>query len=145
MRGSVGVSLACSGRDVSTGTEGRIEGFTRPPAAVPIVVGSRSHANPKLAECLRDIGTHEMVSMGSSLKFCLVAEGSADLYPRLGPTSEWDTGAAQAVVEAAGGQVLNMAGEPLPYNRKDEYLNPWFLVLGDPAAGWLQRLNTRLD
>lgn len=116
----------------------------RPPADTAVVVGSRSHANPKLDRCLRDAGPHEMVSMGSSLKFCLVAEGAADLYPRLGPTSEWDTAAAQAVVEAAGGAVLAFNGEPLDYNRKDGYLNPWFLVVGDPGAGWLDRLHTDL-
>lgn len=116
-----------------------------PPAAVPVVVGSRSHANPKLDQCLRNIGEYEMTSMGSSLKFCLVAEGSADLYPRLGPTCEWDTGAAQAVVEAAGGQVLGLDGQSLPYNRKDEYLNPWFLVIGDPGARWTERLNTDIE
>ncbi len=115
----------------------------RPPATPPVVVGSRSHANPKLEACLADIGPHELVSMGSSLKFCRVAEGEADLYPRLGPTSEWDTAAAQAVVEAAGGQVLNLHGDSLAYNRKVDILNPWFLVIGDPAAGWMDRL--RLD
>ena len=119
-------------------------GTRRPPASVPVVVGSRSHANPKLVACLAGIGDHEMVSMGSSLKFCLVAEGSADLYPRLGPTSEWDTGAAQAVVEAAGGQVLNLDGDPLPYNRKVDILNPWFIVVGDPEAGWMERLDLTL-
>jgi len=114
----------------------------KPPRQPPVVVGSRSHANPKLEECLRDLGPYEMVSMGSSLKFCLVAEGSADLYPRLGPTSEWDTAAAQAVVEAAGGAVLGLDGEPLPYNSKESYLNPWFVVCGDPSAAWLERLHT---
>ena len=112
----------------------------RPPARPPVVVGSRSHANPDLAACLDQIGEHELVSMGSSLKFCRVAEGAADLYPRLGPTSEWDTAAAQAVVEAAGGQVLRLDGAPLAYNEKRDILNPWFVVLGDPDAGWLERL-----
>jgi 3'(2'), 5'-bisphosphate nucleotidase len=112
----------------------------RPPAEVPIVVGSRSHANPKLEAALKPIGEHQMVSMGSSLKFCLVAEGAADLYPRLGPTSEWDTAAAQAVVEAAGGRVLELDGAPLSCNQKDSYLNPWFIVVGDPDAGWMERL-----
>lgn len=112
----------------------------RPPARVPVVVGSRSHANPQLAAALAPIGEHTMTSMGSSLKFCLVAEGAADLYPRLGPTSEWDTAAAQAVVEAAGGAVLNLDGTPLSCNARESFLNPWFLVVGDPAAGWLERL-----
>jgi 3'(2'), 5'-bisphosphate nucleotidase len=109
-----------------------------------VVVGSRSHANPKLEACLAPIGDVELVSMGSSLKFCRVAEGAADLYPRLGPTSEWDTAAAQAVVEAAGGQVLELDGRPLEYNRSENILNPYFLVLGDPDAGWPGRLDLDL-
>jgi 3'(2'), 5'-bisphosphate nucleotidase len=75
--------------------------------------------------------------MGSSLKFCLVAEGAADFYPRLGPTSEWDTAAAQAVVEAAGGAVLDLAGRPLRYNTRPEVLNPSFIARGDPGRDWL--------
>ena len=117
----------------------------RPPAALPVVVGSRSHANPQLEAALAPIGAHAMVNMGSSLKFCLVAEGAADLYPRLGLTSEWDTAAAQAVVEAAGGQVLQLNGAPLSCNEKESYLNPWFLVVGDPNAGWLERLALPLE
>jgi 3'(2'), 5'-bisphosphate nucleotidase len=74
--------------------------------------------------------------MGSSLKFCLVAEGAADFYPRLGPTSEWDTAAAQAVVEAAGGRVTTLDGQPLACNRKDSLLNPDFLVFGDTGRDW---------
>lgn len=116
----------------------------RPPATPPVVVGSRSHANPKLEACLAPIGDVELVSMGSSLKFCRVAEGTADIYPRLGPTSEWDTGAAQAVVEAAGGQVLELDGRPLEYNRSENILNPYFLVLGDPEADWPGRLDLDL-
>jgi len=74
--------------------------------------------------------------MGSSLKLCLVAEGKADIYPRLGPTSEWDTAAAQAIVEAAGGMVTDTGGRPLRYNTKESLLNPHFLVFGDPARDW---------
>lgn len=110
----------------------------RQPAAEPtVIVGSRSHANPELASQLNQLGPHELVSMGSSLKFCLVAEGLADFYPRTGPTCEWDTAAAQAVVEAAGGQVVKADGRPLNYNSKDSYLNPFFFVFGDPAREWL--------
>lgn len=116
----------------------------RPAARPPVVVGSRSHANPKLEACLAPIGDVELVSMGSSLKFCRVAEGAADLYPRLGPTSEWDTAAAQAVVEAAGGQVLELDGRPLEYNRSESILNPYFLVVGDPDADWPGRLDLDL-
>ena len=74
--------------------------------------------------------------MGSSLKSCLVAEGCADIYPRLGPTSEWDTAAAQCVVEEAGGCIIKTNGETLRYNTKDSLLNPHFLVIGDPEFDW---------
>ena len=110
----------------------------RKPCADPVVViGSRSHANPKLQHHLAAIGDYEMVSMGSSLKFCLLAEGKADFYPRLGPTSEWDTAAAHAVVNAAGGQIITLDGEPLQYNRKESLLNPEFLVIADSSRDWL--------
>ncbi len=110
----------------------------RQPAAEPaVIVGSRSHANPELASQLNKLGPHELISMGSSLKFCRVAEGLADFYPRLGPTSEWDTAAAQAVVEAAGGQVVKIDGTPLAYNTRETYLNPYFFVFADPAREWL--------
>jgi 3'(2'), 5'-bisphosphate nucleotidase len=100
------------------------------------VAGSRSHAGDSLKRFLDKLGDHELVSMGSSLKLCLVAEGEADIYPRLGPTSEWDTAAAQAVVEAAGGQVTTLDLEPLKYNAKDSLLNPHFLVFGDQTEDW---------
>ncbi len=100
------------------------------------VVGSRSHAGDSLMRFLDNLGEHELVSMGSSLKICLVAEGAADIYPRLGPTSEWDTAAAQAVVEAAGGRVTTLDLKPLKYNTKDSLLNPHFLVFGDLSEDW---------
>ncbi len=100
------------------------------------VAGSRSHAGDSLKRFLERVGEHEIVSMGSSLKLCLVAEGAADVYPRLGPTSEWDTAAAQAVVEAAGGRVTDTELEPLRYNTKDSLLNPHFLVFGDTSQNW---------
>jgi len=109
----------------------------RVPCAEPLrVVGSRSHANPRLEGYLRRLGEYELVSMGSSLKFCLLAEGKADLYPRLGPTSEWDTAAAHAVVLAAGGRVVTLDNRPLQYNRKASLLNPEFLVFGDAQRDW---------
>lgn len=101
-----------------------------------LVAGSRSHAGDSLKRFLDKAGPHEIMSMGSSLKLCLVAEGRADIYPRLGPTSEWDTGAAQAVVEAAGGVVTDLDMKPLRYNRKDSLLNPFFLVFGDENEDW---------
>lgn len=101
------------------------------------VVGSRSHQSPEMADFLARLGETEMVAMGSSLKLCLVAAGQADLYPRLGPTSEWDTCAAHAVVNAAGGQVLNLeTGEPLTYNARESILNPHFIVCTEANAAW---------
>lgn len=99
------------------------------------VVASRSHRGEGLEAFLKRIGEAELVSMGSSLKLCLVAEGRAHIYPRLGPTMEWDTGAAQAVVEAAGGSVTDMEGRPLQYNKED-LTNPFFMVTGDPPFPW---------
>lgn len=104
------------------------------------VAGSRSHAGDSLQRFLDNVGPHDIVSMGSSLKLCLVAEGSADIYPRLGPTSEWDTAAAQAVVEAAGGLVTDTAMQPLRYNTKDDLLNPHFLCFGDTRVDWRRYL-----
>ncbi len=104
------------------------------------VVASRSHLSEAVQAMLERIGDHQLVSMGSSLKLCLVAEGQADLYPRLGPTSEWDTAAAQAVVVAAGGQVTDCRMQPLGYNQKDSLLNPHFLVFADAQVDWAQYL-----
>ena len=101
------------------------------------VVGSRSHRGDSLNAYLEQIGDFELHPVGSSLKFCYVAEGSADIYPRLGPTSEWDTAAAQAVVEQAGGQVLELDGQTLAYNRKEDILNPFFLVIGPQDHDWV--------
>ena len=113
-------------------------------SAEPVrVVGSRSHRGDSLDAYLAALGPHEMVPMGSSLKFCVVAEGGADLYPRLGPTSEWDTAAAQAVVEQAGGAVLTLDGKPMKYNDKEQILNPHFLVIGARDRDWLSVLPER--
>lgn len=110
----------------------------RPEASVrPVVVGSRSHSDRWMEKYLARLGDHELRAMGSSLKFCLVAEGEADLYPRLGQTSEWDTAAAQCVVTEAGGSVVDLEGKPLQYNLKDSLLNPYFLVFGDKTKPWL--------
>ncbi len=108
-------------------------------AETPVrVVGSRSHRGQSLEAYLEELGEHRMVPMGSSLKLCLVAEGKADVYPRLGPTSEWDTAAAQAVVECAGGKVVNLSGQPIRYNTRAEVLNPYFIVFGDFSRDWTQ-------
>src|SRR5690554_6025067 len=111
---------------------------TTPPKVV-VMVASRSHGTDTVAilEGLigQRLGPVELTSMGSSLKLCLVAEGRADIYPRLAPTSEWDTAAADAVVRAAGGTVVNTSFEPLQYN-KENILNPHFLVLGADVDTW---------
>ena len=97
------------------------------------IVGSRSHQSDEFKSFIEKYSDAEIISMGSSLKLCLVAEGAADLYPRLGLTSEWDTAASQAVVEAAGGQVLRMPEmTSLRCNENESsLLNPHFLVCGD--------------
>lgn len=104
------------------------------------VVASRSHgagAVDQLVERIESsVGTVACKNMGSSLKLCLVAEGAADLYPRLAPTCEWDTAAAQAVVEAAGGTVVDEQFQLLRYNTKDSLLNPFFYVIGDSSFDW---------
>lgn len=94
---------------------------------IPKVVTSKSHRTPETDEFLATIGPHEDVSIGSSLKLCLVAEGTAQLYPRLGPTWTWDTAAADAVVRVAGGQVHDFKDQPLVYPPK-AVKNPYFLA-----------------
>ncbi len=104
-----------------------------PPGRPQRVIASRSHMNADTAAFIESLGPHELVQAGSSLKFCRIAEGSADVYPRLGPTCEWDTAAAQAVVEAAGGHVWTLDGAPLRYG-KPGLRNPHFVVSSAPAA-----------
>ncbi|HYL00837.1 MAG TPA: 3'(2'),5'-bisphosphate nucleotidase CysQ [Steroidobacteraceae bacterium] len=112
-------------------------------AADPVrVVGSRSHRGDSLAGFLARLGAHELKAVGSSLKFCLIAEGAADVYPRLGPTSEWDTAAAHAVLAAAGGVVVGLDGRPLRYNEREGLLNPFFVAYGDRRRDWLGLLRT---
>jgi 3'(2'), 5'-bisphosphate nucleotidase len=101
------------------------------------VAGSRSHASKFLQIFLESVEEEiELVSIGSSLKSCLVAEGKADIYPRFGPTSEWDTAAAQCVVEQAGGYLTDTQMQPLRYNTKESLLNPYFLAFGDANKDW---------
>ncbi|MFK8052110.1 MAG: 3'(2'),5'-bisphosphate nucleotidase CysQ [Woeseiaceae bacterium] len=103
----------------------------------PRVVTSRSHGTPKTEAWLERLGDYSVTRTGSSLKFCAVAEAQADVYPRFGPTSEWDTAAAQAVVEGAGGQVTTWDGHRLAYNTKPDMLNPDFVVSGGVHTRWL--------
>ncbi len=97
------------------------------------VLASRNHMNEQTQECIRALGAHELVQAGSSLKFCRIAQGLADCYPRLGPTCEWDTAAAQAVLEAAGGFVRTLNGERLLYG-KSQVLNPSFVASAWPIG-----------
>ncbi len=114
---------------------------TRPHGHIPVTVaGSRSHRGDSLERFLANLGEYELISMGSALKTCLVAEGKADVYPRLGPTSEWDTAAAQCVLEEAGGLLTDMAMRPFRYNEKEELLNPHFFAFGDPRVDWSRYL-----
>lgn len=108
-------------------------------SALTLVV-SRSHRHPQVEALLERLPDYQTRSMGSSIKFCLVAEGTADCYPRFGPTSEWDSAAAQCVVEAAGGAVIRPDGEALAYNTHDSILNPNFVVIGDPDWHWHEYL-----
>lgn len=104
------------------------------------IVASANHSNPATENFINivetRIGRVECRSIGSSLKFCLLAEGEADVYPRLAPTSEWDTGAAQAVLAAAGGAVYQPDARPLVYNSKASILNPYFYAVADPSFDW---------
>jgi 3'(2'), 5'-bisphosphate nucleotidase len=97
------------------------------------IAASRSHRDERTQAVLEALPDSDVVGCGSSLKFCRIAEGAIDLYPRFGPTSEWDTAAGQAIVEAAGGAVLDMRGRPLRYNQRSSLLNGDFVALGDPA------------
>lgn len=104
------------------------------PAGAPVrVVASKSHLNAETSRFIEALGRTELVQAGSSLKFCRVAEGAADLYPRLAPTREWDTAAAQAVLEGAGGHVRDTAGARLRYGKPD-VLNPHFIASAQPLA-----------
>lgn len=110
---------------------------TRRPAVAPLrVAASRSHRDTRTEGFIAGLGEVEPMAQGSSLKFCRIAEGGMDVYPRFGPTSEWDTAAGQAIVEAAGGLVVDSRGRPLRYNQRDTLLNGDFLALGDPALPW---------
>jgi 3'(2'), 5'-bisphosphate nucleotidase len=113
------------------------------PVNETVMVSSRSHSGVDVERFRLNLektqGEVEIASMGSSLKICLIAEGSADIYPRLGPTSEWDTAAAQCVLEVAGGQITDLNGQRLAYSKQD-ILNPWFLASGDSTIDWTRYL-----
>ncbi|MDZ7841728.1 MAG: 3'(2'),5'-bisphosphate nucleotidase CysQ [Gammaproteobacteria bacterium] len=110
-------------------------------SGIPRVVASRSHGSPETTGFINEVkeawGDCELKSMGSALKICLVAEGEADVYPRLGPTSEWDIAAAHCVLTAAGGSLTTARGEPVHYN-KENILNPWFVAAGKSEFDWIE-------
>ncbi len=115
---------------------------TRAPAHPPLkVAASRSHRDLRTESVLARMGGIEEVSLGSSLKFCRIAEGALDVYPRFGPTSEWDTAAAQCILEAAGGALLAPDGRAFRYNRRETLLNGDFIALGDPSLPWREWLD----
>jgi 3'(2'), 5'-bisphosphate nucleotidase len=143
---ALGLAYAGSGAgawkgDISADLK-RIVGWTpiraRRAGPSPVAVASRSHMNPATADALAQAGCGEHRSIGSSLKFALLAEGEADFYPRLGPTMEWDTAAGDAVLRAAGGAVVTLEGMPLRYGKTGvpkmrEFENSYFIAVGDPA------------
>ncbi len=100
------------------------------------VLASRAHGSPSLQRYLARLGNYELVNVGSSLKSCLIAQGEADLYARFGPTGEWDTAAAQCLVEEAGGRVTDTQMRPLRYNARESLLNPHFFVFGETDVDW---------
>ena len=105
-----------------------------------IVVGGRSGTTPQFESYVGKIPSPQVINIGSSLKSCMIAEGGADIYPRFGPTSEWDTAAAQCVLEEAGGLITNTQLQPLRYNTKPSLLNPDFLAFGDTEWDWQRYL-----
>ena len=108
------------------------------------IVASRRHLGEQLDALVAKVKNHfgkaTLLSMGSSLKMCLLAEGSADIYPRMAPTCEWDTAAAHGILCAAGGEIVDLQFRPLRYNSKPELLNPFFIALADRTYPWQQLL-----
>ncbi len=101
------------------------------------VLGSRSHRDAQTTRFLDAQGPIEVTGLGSSLKFVAIAAGEADLYARFGPTSEWDTAAGQCVLEAAGGAVVAMDGQPLHYNARETLINPSFVACAGAPSQWI--------
>ena len=135
--------FACAGEGAwrqPVGTDASRIKTRKTPEECPTVVGSRSHALHTLDAFLQVLGPHELIRRGSALKSCMVAEGSADIYPRFGATSEWDTAAAQCVVEEAGGALTDMSNRVLRYNTKASLENPPFVVTGDKDYDWFAHL-----
>ena len=137
--GGAGLGASCAEAD---GSARVISTRLAPPEAFT-VMASKHHSSPEQEALLQGLqtafGQLELANVGSSLKFCLLAEGLADCYPRLAPTSQWDTAAAQGVLEGAGGEVLDIHGAALTYKARESLLNPFFLAL-PRAAAWRVKL-----
>ncbi len=137
---------AATGEALKHGPDGseRLQGRKMTDGGALVVVASRSHGGERLEQFVADLGEKfsdvSRTPVGSSLKLCILAEGKADLYPRLGPTSEWDIAAAHAVLAAAGGDVWTAAGEPMRYNTKESFLNPEFFAAADGRFPWRDKL-----
>jgi 3'(2'), 5'-bisphosphate nucleotidase len=133
-----GSALGTFRRDMADGEDLRLH--VRTPAAHPVhVAASRSHKDGRseaFIGAMRERGDVEQLNLGSSLKFCRIADGALDLYPRFGPTCEWDTAAGQAILEGAGGQVVDPRGRALRYNVRDTLLNGDFVAIGDANLPW---------
>ena len=115
----------------------------RTPATAPLrVAASRSHRDARTQAFIDRMGDAEPIGLGSSLKFCRIAEGGLDVYPRFGPTSEWDTAAGQCVLEGAGGALFDPQGRPFRYNQRERILNGDFIALGDASLPWRQWLSS---
>jgi 3'(2'), 5'-bisphosphate nucleotidase len=116
----------------------------RAPATAPLrVAASRSHRDVRTQAFIDRMGQAEPLGLGSSLKFCRIADGGLDVYPRFGPTSEWDTAAGQCVLEGAGGALLDPQGRPFRYNQRDTVLNGDFIALGDVSLPWREWLGSQ--
>jgi 3'(2'), 5'-bisphosphate nucleotidase len=111
-----------------------------PAPGTPRILGSRSHRGASLDRLLSRLPSHELLAIGSALKFGWLADGRGDFYARVGPTSEWDTAAGQVIAEEAGARVTDLQGKPLRYNARDTLINPSFAAWADDSRNWLQLL-----
>ncbi|MBL8260423.1 MAG: 3'(2'),5'-bisphosphate nucleotidase CysQ [Candidatus Competibacteraceae bacterium] len=121
----------------------RIQAARVCPYPARIISSLESYRTRRLQAYLSHLGPHRHLGMGGGLKSCLVAEGAADLYPRFGPTGEWDTAAAQVIVEQAGGHITDMQLRPLRYNARPILINPDFFAFGDATRDWSRYLPQR--
>jgi 3'(2'), 5'-bisphosphate nucleotidase len=108
-----------------------------------VTISARTDKEP-VESFLKNFANYQFLIAGSSLKMCYIAEGEADIYPRLGPTSEWDTAAAQIILQQAGGGILDRNLKPLTYNVTESLLNPHFLAVSDTSAGWIKKINKQV-